>query len=49
MLTRYARNGDLQIAYQLAGDGPIDVVVVPRFFSNIEMDWGHRLRGSSAR
>lgn len=39
IVTRYARSGELQIAYQLAGAGPPDVVVVPSFFSNIDMDW----------
>ncbi len=39
VLTRYARSGDLQIAYQLAGEGALDVLVVPRWFSNIELDW----------
>ncbi|MDT5102995.1 MAG: hypothetical protein QOI25_508, partial [Mycobacterium sp.] len=39
VLTRYARSGDLQIAYQVVGDGSVDVLVVPSFFSNIEMDW----------
>src|SRR5437588_1293148 len=39
VLTRYARNGDLQIAYQVVGEGPLDVLVVPRWFSNIELDW----------
>ena len=38
-MTRYARSGDVQIAYQVAGDGPLDVLVVPRWFSNIELDW----------
>ncbi len=38
-LTQYARNGDLQIAYQVAGNGPLDVLVVPSWFSNIELDW----------
>ena len=38
-VTRYARSGDVQIAYQVVGDGPLDVVVVPSFFSNIEIDW----------
>ena len=37
--TRYARSGDVQIAYQVAGEGALDVVVVPRWFSNIELDW----------
>ena len=39
VVTRYARNGDLQIAYQVAGEGPLDVLLVPRWFSNIELDW----------
>jgi class 3 adenylate cyclase len=38
--TRYARSsGDLQIAYQVVGDGPLDVVIVPAFMSNIEIAW----------
>lgn len=36
---QYARSGDLQIAYQVAGAGPLDILVVPSFFSNIEIDW----------
>ena len=39
IVTRYARSGDVQIAYQVAGEGALDVVVVPRWFSNIELDW----------
>lgn len=39
VVTGYARSGDAQIAYQLAGNGPLDVLVVPRWFSNIELDW----------
>ena len=27
--TRYARSGELSIAYQVVGDGPIDLVLVP--------------------
>ena len=38
-VTRYARSGDSQIAYQVIGDGPLDLVWVPTFFSNIEIDW----------
>ena len=37
--TRYARSGDLQIAYQVVGEGPLNVVVVPSYLSNIEMYW----------
>jgi class 3 adenylate cyclase len=39
VVTRYAHSGDVQIAYQVAGQGPLDVLVVPRWFSNIELDW----------
>jgi class 3 adenylate cyclase len=34
--TRYARSGDLSIAYQVVGDGPIDLVVVPGLVSHVE-------------
>src|SRR5829696_1126043 len=37
--TRYARNGDLRIAYQVVGQGPIDLVFVPGFISNIDLVW----------
>jgi class 3 adenylate cyclase len=37
--TRYARNGDLHIAYQLVGDGPVDVVLLTQRFSNIDSQW----------
>ncbi len=37
--THYARNGDLQIAYQVAGEGPLDIVLVPAYLSNIELFW----------
>src|ERR1700693_906233 len=29
--TRYARSGDVRIAYQVVGNGPIDLVFVPGF------------------
>jgi class 3 adenylate cyclase len=37
--TRYARNGDLQLAYQVVGEGPINVVFVSTYLSNIELFW----------
>ena len=37
--TRYARSGDVQIAYQVAGEGPLDIVLVPSYLSNTEMFW----------
>lgn len=38
---RYARSGDVSIAYQVVGDGPIDLVYVPGFVSNLEAWWEH--------
>ena len=37
--TRYARSGDLSIAYQVTGDGPFDLVHVPPFSSHVEVAW----------
>lgn len=37
--TRYAKSGDLAIAYQVAGEGPLDLVMVPALVSNIELSW----------
>jgi len=37
--TRYARSGDVNIAYQIAGEGPFDLLYVPGWTSNIEMMW----------
>jgi pimeloyl-ACP methyl ester carboxylesterase/DNA-binding CsgD family transcriptional regulator len=37
--TRYALSGDVRIAYQVIGQGPIDLVFVPGFISNLELHW----------
>jgi pimeloyl-ACP methyl ester carboxylesterase len=37
--TRYARSGDLNIAYQVVGDGPFDLVYVPGWVSNLDLMW----------
>src|ERR1700758_3398884 len=37
--TRYARSGNVRIAYQVVGDGPLDLVFVLGFVSNIELFW----------
>lgn len=37
--TRYARSGEYYIAYQVVGDGPIDLVYVPSWISQIEHYW----------
>src|SRR6266550_1535784 len=37
--TRYAKSGDVNIAYQVVGDGPFDLVYVPGWVSNVELLW----------
>jgi len=37
--TRYAHSGDVNIAYQVVGEGPRDLVVVPGWVSNIDLFW----------
>jgi pimeloyl-ACP methyl ester carboxylesterase/DNA-binding CsgD family transcriptional regulator len=37
--TRYAKSGGLSIAYQVFGDGPLDLVFVPGFISHVELAW----------
>jgi class 3 adenylate cyclase/dienelactone hydrolase len=37
--TRYARSGDVNIAYQVVGDGPFDVVLIPPSVTHVELDW----------
>src|SRR5919197_6698662 len=36
---RYTRNGDVHIAYQVVGDGPIDVVYTAGIWSNLDVMW----------
>ncbi len=38
---RYAKSGDVNIAYQVTGAGPFDLVVVNGFYSHLELDWEH--------
>jgi pimeloyl-ACP methyl ester carboxylesterase len=37
--TRYARSGGVHIAYQVIGEGPLDLVFVPGFMSHLEFQW----------
>src|SRR3954466_1697978 len=37
--TRYARSGELAIAYQVLGSGALDLVLAPGFISNLEWGW----------
>jgi class 3 adenylate cyclase len=44
--TRYARSGDVNIAYAVTGSGAFDVIFVPGFVSNVELDWEDPLRAA---
>lgn len=37
--TRYAKSGSLNIAYQVVGQGPLDLLFVPGWISNVELGW----------
>ena len=37
--TRYAKGPEGDIAYQVVGDGPMDLVVVPGWISHIDLQW----------
>lgn len=37
--TRYARAGGVSIAYQVIGDGPLDLVHIPSWITNVEENW----------
>jgi class 3 adenylate cyclase len=37
--TKYARSGDVHVAYHVVGDGPIDAVAVPGWVSHVELAW----------
>jgi len=36
---RYAKSGNVSIAYSVVGNGPVDIVFVPGFVSNVEYGW----------
>jgi len=37
--TRYAKSGPVSVAYQVLGEGPVDLVLVPGFVSHVEVAW----------
>ena len=39
--TRYAKSGNVHIAYQVVGEGPIDLVWVPGWVSHVEYQWSN--------
>jgi pimeloyl-ACP methyl ester carboxylesterase len=38
--TRYARSGDVSIAYQVVGEGPLDLIFVSGWVSHLDAFWG---------
>jgi class 3 adenylate cyclase len=45
-ITRYALSGDVNIAYQAMGEGPVDIIMVPGLISHVE--FGHEFLGYTA-
>jgi pimeloyl-ACP methyl ester carboxylesterase len=37
--TKYARSGDVSIAYQVVGEGPLDLVHIPGLLSHLDLAW----------
>jgi pimeloyl-ACP methyl ester carboxylesterase len=37
--TAYAKSGDVHIAYQVVGDGPLDLVWIPSMAHHVELSW----------
>jgi pimeloyl-ACP methyl ester carboxylesterase len=37
--TKYARNGEVHIAYRVFGEGPRDIILVPGTVSHVELYW----------
>jgi pimeloyl-ACP methyl ester carboxylesterase len=37
--TKYTQSGDISVAYQVVGDGPLDLLIVPGFISHVEQAW----------
>jgi class 3 adenylate cyclase/pimeloyl-ACP methyl ester carboxylesterase len=47
--TRYVKSNDVHIAYQVIGDGPVDLLWVPGFVSHMEVGWQNPLTASMLR
>jgi pimeloyl-ACP methyl ester carboxylesterase len=37
--TRYAKSGGIHIAYQVVGEGPLDLVLIPGWVFHVELAW----------
>ena len=40
---RFAKSGDVHIAYQVVGDGPVDLVFIYDWIWNLELQWENPL------
>ena len=40
--TRYAQSGDVSVAYQVVGDGPVDLLYIPGGISHVDLQWTNR-------
>jgi len=47
--TKYAKSGDVHIAYQVIGDGPVDLVFVPGWITHVELSWDEPLEAAFRR
>jgi class 3 adenylate cyclase/pimeloyl-ACP methyl ester carboxylesterase len=47
--TRYTTSGDVRIAYQIFGEGPVDLVWIPGFVTNVEFMWEYEPTAAFAR
>ena len=47
--TQYARCGNLHLAYQVIGEGPVDLVFVPGIVSHLEHQWDEPLQAAFFR
>ena len=45
---RYASSGEVEIAYEVLGDGPVDVVWVAGSITHLGVLWEHPATGTSA-
>jgi class 3 adenylate cyclase len=44
--TKYAKSGDIHIAYQVVGEGPLDLVFIPGWLSHLDLTWDHALKAA---
>ena len=47
--TRYARSGDVHIAYQVVGERPLDLVFAPGWVTHVELSWDDPLEAAWRR